>query len=155
MRSNSKKYDGACIEWQAEIGDVLHADLESEIRTSWESHALDCEICAKLVKLDRDVIGYIQELPVPESVDISAAVMERINQSDAVQFGFKPQHLAWGLSTAVAGFFLGFIISGLTLEPSIAATSDEYFVQTFVDLNSGVDSLVDALIEYDEDEIDE
>lgn|GEM_PF-2985217 len=155
MRSNSQKYGAACVDWQAEISDVLHSDLESDIRTSWESHALKCDICAKLAELDRDVISNIQQLPIPDSVDILGSVMEQINKSDVIHYGIKPQHFAWGLSSAVVGFFLGFVISGMTLEPTIAATIDEYFEQTFTDLHYGIDSLVTALTDYNEDEFDE
>ena len=155
MRSNRKLIEYGCPEWRDEIADILQADIGSEIRASWERHSLSCRECTRLIEEDLNVIRHIQELPTPAHADISAAVMEHIHQPGKSRLVIRPQHIAWGFSSAVVGFFLGFLISGLTLEPSVAASADDNFEQTFSEFNTGIDSLVNALVEYDEKDTDE
>ena len=155
MGSNRKNIGKGCAEWRDEISDILLADIESEIREAWEKHSVSCRECAALVEEDLIVIRRIQELATPEHVNISTAVMERLHNPSANSPTIRPRYLAWGFGSAALGFFLGFLISGWSLEPSVAAGVDEYFEQTFVELDTGIDSLVTALVQYNNEIEDE
>ncbi len=155
MRSDSSNFSHACPEWQSEIESILNTELDSEIRQSWESHAKTCTECTMLMETDREITDLISELPVPLHTGIAAEVMAQISTRPEKPLELKTRHVVWGFSTAIIGFILGFVMSGLSLEPSHAAGTEDYFEETLMGLDTGVDSLVTAFVQYDEELSDE
>jgi hypothetical protein len=123
-----------------QIRDLLDAlplaEFTSQQLTSASEHAHGCPECEKLLTSEKKLQSLLRELPEPKaSVGLTAAVMTRIQQHDAVvnndsQSSASTQTSEWPISMVAAGIAVSFCIYAYELFNGRSTTFNLYSLWT-------------------------
>jgi len=123
-----------------QIRDLLDAlplaEFTSQQLNNANEHAHDCPECERLLTSEKELQSLLRELPEPKaSVDLTAAVMTRLQQHDAFvnndsQSSASIQTSEWPISMVAAGIAVTFCIYAYELFNGRSTTFNLYSLWT-------------------------